>query len=326
MKKIHFFFLPSLVAGLAYLLATGTASAQETIYVTNNGSDFPGASSVEEISVAANGTATYTTFTTQDLNEPTGIAFNSAGDVFVANNGSGTIAEFSPGGSFIGNYATGQANPRGLVFDSIGNLYVADQGSGKVVEIPFGSPMGTTGTVVAQNLGAANGLAMYNGTLYVTDGNDSTVDTISGGIATPIATSTQGVVYPNGIAFDSSGHMFLINQGAAPTISEYDSHGNPIKTVTSLSASLNPKSIALDSAGDYYVTDYNQDEVTEYNSAGVLIKTFNTAGDLFNPDFIAVLPGSNNAVPEPSVYALLAASMGLVYFLSRNKLVLAEAA
>jgi hypothetical protein len=82
----------------------------------------------------------------------------------------------------------------------------------------------------------------------------------------------------------------------------------------------------LDSAGDYYVTDYNQDEVTEYNSAGVLIKTFNTAGDLFNPDFIAVLPGSNNAVPEPSVYALLAASMGLVYFLSRNKLVLAEAA
>ena len=321
MKKIQSIFLPAMVASVAYLLASGLACAQ-TVYVTNNGGNIPGGNSVEEIS--SNGTISAFIPTSPYLSGPTGLVFNTAGDLFVANNASGNIAEFSPSGVFMGNYATGQANPRGLVFDSIGNLYVADQGSGEVTIIPFGSPMGTTGTVVAKGVGAANSLAMYQGVLYITDGGDNSIDKVSGGVATPFITG-YGLNSPNGIVFDSAGNMFVVNHAATPSILEFNSSGALVKTLATLNASDFPKTIAMDSTtGDLYVTDYNDGTVTEYNSTtGAVIHIFNAPEDFYGPYGIAIQP-SSITVPEPSTYALLIASLGLIFFITRRKLAMVE--
>ena len=56
---------------------------------------------------------------------PTGLAFNSAGDLFEADHGSGNIYEFTPGGT-QSTFASGLNAPDGLAFNSAGNLFEAD--------------------------------------------------------------------------------------------------------------------------------------------------------------------------------------------------------
>ncbi len=73
------------------------------------------------------------------LNYPSGLAFDSTGNLFVADNDSGQITEITPGGS-QSSFASGLSYPSGLAFDSAGNLFEADSGSGTIYEFtPSGS-------------------------------------------------------------------------------------------------------------------------------------------------------------------------------------------
>ena len=49
------------------------------------------------------------------------LAFNSAGDLFEADNGSGNIYEFTPGGA-QSTFASGLSNPFGLAFQPVPEL------------------------------------------------------------------------------------------------------------------------------------------------------------------------------------------------------------
>jgi hypothetical protein len=64
-------------------------------------------------------------FANTGLNAPYGLTFDSAGSLYVANNGNGTIVRFTPAGvgSLFATSASGEL--RGLAFDSAGNLYAA---------------------------------------------------------------------------------------------------------------------------------------------------------------------------------------------------------
>ena len=65
-------------------------------------------------------------FASSGLSSPQGLAFDSAGNLYVVNNGNNTIEKFTPEG--VGSVFASAAfsNPAGLAFDSVGNLYVAD--------------------------------------------------------------------------------------------------------------------------------------------------------------------------------------------------------
>src|SRR5580704_1385639 len=65
------------------------------------------------------------------LSNPRGLAFNSAGILFVSDNGSGNIYEYTPGGA-QSLFASGLSVPWGLAFNSAGNLFVSDNSSGKI--------------------------------------------------------------------------------------------------------------------------------------------------------------------------------------------------
>jgi sugar lactone lactonase YvrE len=55
------------------------------------------------------------------------MAFNNAGNLFVSDEGTYTIVEFTPGGT-ESPFASGLIQPIGLAFNSAGNLFVADRG------------------------------------------------------------------------------------------------------------------------------------------------------------------------------------------------------
>ena len=75
-------------------------------------------------------TGTKSTFAT-GLNQPVGLAFDSNGNLFEADLGSGNIYKFAPDKT-RSTFATGLNRPARLAFDSSGNLFVADCGSGNI--------------------------------------------------------------------------------------------------------------------------------------------------------------------------------------------------
>jgi DNA-binding beta-propeller fold protein YncE len=82
------------------------------------------------------------------FNNPQGMAFNSAGDLFVANwdrgtaSETGTITEITPGG-VQSTFASGLAYPTGLAFNSAGDLFVADWASENIYEFTPGGVRST---------------------------------------------------------------------------------------------------------------------------------------------------------------------------------------
>lgn len=59
------------------------------------------------------------------MNAPKGMAFDSAGNLFVANPDTGRIFKFAPDGR-RSTFASGLNHPYGIAFDPNGNLFVAD--------------------------------------------------------------------------------------------------------------------------------------------------------------------------------------------------------
>jgi hypothetical protein len=73
------------------------------------------------------------------LHGPWGLAFDSAGNLFEADSGSGNIYEFTRGG-VQSSFASGLNHPVGLAFDSTGNLFEGDFNSGNINKF---TPAGT---------------------------------------------------------------------------------------------------------------------------------------------------------------------------------------
>jgi sugar lactone lactonase YvrE len=317
MKKIHSLFLPAVVAGVATILTYGFAYAQDNAFVVNNGD-----STVSEINGA---TDTVSTLIDTDLNSPTGIAIYD-GDIYVANNGNGAnegyVEEYSANGTPIEQYVSDLNGPRGITFDSAGDLFVVNQTSGNVVEIPVGSAADSIGTPVVSGLGTPNAVAIENGTLYVTA---VSVHSVSGGVASPYGNTATYLTTANGLAFDSAGNLLVVNHGTSQIL-KFNSSGDYVgSAVQPLYASSvdGPKDVAIDSIGDFYVTDSTDDTVTEYNSSGALINIFSTDIDgdqAFNgPCFVT----TELVVPEPTTYALLLSGLGLLFFFARRKAAMA---
>jgi hypothetical protein len=95
-------------------------------------------------------------FATTGINQPWGMAFDSHGNLFVANAGDNTIEEFTPGGVGSVFASTGLSTPKGLAFDSLGDLFVANYGNSTIEEFTPGG----TGSLFA-TLDSAAGAPIY---------------------------------------------------------------------------------------------------------------------------------------------------------------------
>jgi sugar lactone lactonase YvrE len=87
------------------------------------------------------------------LPSPFGLAFNSAGNLFVAD-ASGNIYEFTPGGG-QSTFASGLADPEALAFNSAGNLFVSEHYSDDIYEYTPGGGQSTFASGADYSVGLA---------------------------------------------------------------------------------------------------------------------------------------------------------------------------
>jgi sugar lactone lactonase YvrE len=283
--------------------------------------------------IAGNGTAGYSgdnsPATGAELNLPTGVAIDSAGNLYIADAGNNVIRKINASGiitTVAGNNAEGYSGdngaatnatlytPTGVAVDSTGNLYIADSNnqrirrvnaSGTITTIAGDGTAGYTGdngpaTSATLNKPAAV-VVDSTGNLYIADtGNDvirmiktaGTITTIAGngtagfsGDGGP-ATSAR-LNSPYGLNVDSTGDIYVADSmnnvvrmvnaaGIISTIAGNDTNGYSGDGGQATSAALNnPQDVALDSQGNLYISDRNNNRIREVNtpSGSVLFPT-----------------------------------------------------
>jgi sugar lactone lactonase YvrE len=179
--------------------------------------------------------------TAAQLNGPSGIAFDSAGDLYIADTQNGRVRKVTPGGSIStvagtgdlgysgdGGPATGAqiSYPTAVAVDSAGNIYIA---AGFVRRV---APNGVIGTLVSD--GYITGVAVdAAGNLYLAYPDQHRVSKM----------------YPSGVFASLAG---VGTQG-------YSGDGGPATEA----ALWSPGSVAVDGAGDVYITDSQANTVRQ---------------------------------------------------------------
>ena len=224
------------------------------------------------------------------LCQPTGVAVDSSGNVYVADLSNNRVLEYSnplatdtmadqvfgQGGSFTTNIpnnggppsAAGLNFPSGVAVDPSGNLYVADAANNRVLE--YDTPL-TTNTVADRVFGQSGSF---------------TTDTCNNG-----GISASSLCASFGVAVDYTGNLWVADSRSFTNVVvgnnrvlEYD---NPLTTNTvadrvlgqnnfssalcnqgttpSASTLCGPDGVAVDNVGNVYVADQNNHRVLEYD-------------------------------------------------------------
>jgi hypothetical protein len=207
------------------------------------------------------------------FDSPQGLAFDTAGNLYVANYNSGTVSKVTPTGT-VSTFASGLGHPDGgLAFDAAGNLYVADFGNNLIRKV---TPAGVVSTFVF-NINNPAALAFdAAGNLYVANlGNTGQPQTVSK--VTPagvVSIFASGFLYPTGLAFDSAGNLYVANENDANV--EVVNEVTPAGVVSTFASGFTlPDSggLAFDAAGNLYVGSYGDGTVSQVTPAGV-VSTF----------------------------------------------------
>jgi RHS repeat-associated protein len=248
-----------------------------------------------------------------------GISMTAGHAYVVAGSPSGTSGSSGDGGPATSALLN---TPWGLALDGSGNLFIADQGNNRVQEVPAASGTQFGISVTANDMytvaGSATGAsgssgdggpatsALLNtpdkvrvdhaGNLYITDGQNFRVQEV------PVATGTQ-----RGQSM-TAGDMYTITGQAG--INAYSGDGGPATSARFVS----PAGLALDAAGDIYVSDDYTDVVREVPAAaGTQWGRAMTANDVYTIAGNSSVAGTGGSSGDggPATSALLNGPQGL---------------
>ena len=135
--------------------------------------------------------------TSAELNDPTGVALDASGNLYIADASNNVVREVSGGniGTFAGNNTVGYtgdgglavdaelSNPVAVVVDKSGNVYIADAGNNVIREVSSANISTIVGgAATTLQLSQPDGLALdANGALYIADTGNRRIVKFSNG-------------------------------------------------------------------------------------------------------------------------------------------------
>jgi streptogramin lyase len=237
---------------------------------------------------------------------PAGVAVDSTGSVYVADQVNHTIRKVTPegvvttlaglagyGGSANGTNNTARFNcPSGVALDSAGKFYVADRGNGTIRKATLAGTNWVV-TTLAEGFAEPKGLAVDSaGNVYVADSLDHTIRKVTpAGVVTTLAgtTGSEGSAngtgatarfnYPTSLAVDSATNIYV-----ADSLNHTIRKVTPARVVTTIAGTTTtagsadgvgpaarfnyPSGIAVDSATNVYVADNYNNSIRKLSPIG----------------------------------------------------------
>lgn len=242
-------------------LAASSAFGQANLITTVAGSNALGAG------YAGDGAAA----TAAQISAPSGVAVDSAGNIYISDFGNNVVRMVSAATGFISTYAgtpgvsgnTGDnglatfaslSGPTGLAIDSAGNLYIADAIGYRIRKV------GTNGIITT----VAGGSPGFGG-----DGGPANQAQLN---------------YPSGVAVDSSGNIYIadlansrvrkVSNGIISTVAGIAYNGYNADNILASLAQLNlPRDVAVDSTGNVYIADTGNNRIRKITVSSNIITT-----------------------------------------------------
>jgi len=223
--------------------------------------------------------------TTTELNEPSGVAVDVAGNIYIADRNNNRIRKVSASSGLITTIAgTGTAGfsgdsglavlaeinyPYGIALDTLGNIYFSDGRNYRIRKID------TSGVITTI---AGNGTFGYNG------------DSIA---------ATSAGLDPSGLTIDKYSNIYVADfnndrirkinaSGIITTIAGTGMQGYNGDGIIATTAQLfMPNGVAVDNTGNIYIADYNNSRIRKVNSAGIITTIAGTGTRGYNGDNIS---------------------------------------
>ena len=233
------------------------------------------------------------------LANPSNLALDSAGNVFVADPGNARIQRFTGAGVFSLAWGTAGGNkgqfssPTGVDVDPAGNVYVADRGNHRVQKF-------NSSGVFERMWGSS-----------VTNSTSGSPETCTAAQAncfggTPGAEPGEFGA-PEAVALDGSGNVF-VSEFFGNRVQKFTPSGGFITQWGSPGAGngqfARPVGLAVNSFGEVYVADRDNNRVQRFSNTGAFLGSFgsNGTGDgqLRGPEDVTVEPSGNVLVADLS--------------------------
>ncbi len=349
MKSVTTNLSAALLLAALTMAATSQATAQEYTFTTLAGPD--------ETPGAIDGTGSAARFYL-----PSGLAVDSAANVYVADELNNTIRKVTPGGvvtTLAGlagcpgtNDATGSAarfySPNGVAVDCADDVYVADYFTSTIRKVTpggvvttlaglAGSPGSADGPGSAARFSGPAGVAVDRaGNVYVADWDDHTIRKVTpGGVVTTLAGhagssgsadgtgSAAQFDNPSAVAVDSVANVYVADSGnntvrkvtpggVVTTLAGQAGSSGSADGTGSAARFSGPSGVAVDSAGNVYLTDGGSSTIRKVTPGGVVTTLAGLAGCRGSAD------GTGSAARFSGPYGVAVDSSGGVYVADCN--------
>ena len=257
----------------------------------------------------ANGAGSlFTTNNVSGWNGPVGLALDNVGNLYAGVPGESTIWRFSPNGtrSLIGYIDS----ISGLAFDSTGNLFGTSPNYVEICKCDYGPAWGYPGIYTDDTTNytqthlsypinpafdSAGNIYVANNTnaspvafLYPPSPYDNTIQRFTSNF-TPLGAFATDLNNPWGLAFDSSGDLYVSSSGD-DIIYKFTPGGDGSIFADASAGLSSPQGLAFDSGGNLYVANSGSGTIEMFTPGG----TGSVFASALNaPTSIAIFPGLN---------------------------------
>jgi len=226
-----------------------------------------------------------TTLVSSGLNQPSGVAVDGAGNVYIADTFDSAIKEWTASNNAVTTLVSSGLNqPFGVAVDGAGNVYIADTYPSVIEEWTAANSNLTT--LVSSGLEFPYGVALDSATnAYVADTGHTVIKEWAAANSNLTTLVSSGLDFPVGLAVDRAGNVYIADTFDS-AIKEWTAANNTVTTLVSSNLS-SPYGVAVDGAGNVCIADTGNHAIKEWTAANGTVTPLASSG-LSDPSGVAV--------------------------------------